>query len=145
MWTFIWSGTLYLIGVTVLLLWRPSLMFDENGEWKEFRIGGDREKYTWMPVWLALLLWALFCYIIVRLIMKKPSSGSAAAAANRYMSEDDGEYDAEPEPQPVVEVKRRRGKRIALPPGYYVLDKAAKNNTGTPHYVYIGELPDAQE
>jgi hypothetical protein len=145
MWVFIWSGTLYLVGVTILLLWRPSLMFDDEGNWKEFRIGGDRDKYTWMPVWLALLLWALFCYIIVKLIMRKPGNRISNNSSSIIDDEYEGEGEAEPEPEPVVRVQRRRGKRIALPPGYYVLDKAAKNSTGTPHYVYIGELPDTEE
>lgn len=131
MWTFVWSGMLYLIGVTALLILRPSLMFDDQGQWKEFRIGGDRDKYTWMPIWLALLLWALFCYFIVTLIMKK-NSGATSSYSGDNIGEDIEE---------VVKIRKGRGKRIALPPGYYILDKEANNRTGTPHYVYIGEQP----
>jgi hypothetical protein len=152
MWVFIWSGLLYLIGVAVILIWRPSLMFDDEGQWKEFRIGGDRSKYTWMPVWLALLLWALICYILVSIIHKlstpgKPSNNRKMRAADiesgdAYDGADGDEY-ADNDIEEVVKIRKRRGKRVALPPGYYILDRQANNRTGTPHYVYIGEAPDS--
>jgi hypothetical protein len=131
MWVLIWSGLLYIAGVTILLVWRPSLMFDEEGQWKEFRIGGDKSKYTWMPVWLALLLWALFCFIIVSLIFRK----NASTPGNSRTIVDDIDEPLEE----VVQVRKRRGRRVALPAGYYIIDKEANNRTGTPHYVYIGE------
>lgn len=138
MWVLIWSGLLYIAGVAILLVWRPSLMFNEEGEWKEFRIGGDRSKYTWMPVWLALLLWALFCFTIVSLIFRKKSGVSGTLNSNsRSVVVEDGEEPLEE----VVQIRKRRGRRVALPPGYYVLDRDANNRTGTPHYVYIGESP----
>ncbi len=138
MWVLIWSGLLYMAGVTILLLWRPSLMFNEEGEWKEFRIGGDRSKYTWMPVWLALLLWALFCFTIVSLISRK-NAGTPGNTGRRLVNDYDEAVDEGAEE--VVQVRKRRGRRVALPPGYYVLDRDANNRTGTPHYVYIGESP----
>jgi hypothetical protein len=146
MWVLIWSGLLYIAGVAILLVWRPSLMFNEEGEWKEFRIGGDRSKYTWMPVWLALLLWALFCFTITSLIFKKKTSASGTLNTNTHTNTtrtiiDDGDEGVEE----VVQVRKRRGRRVALPPGYYVLDREANNRTGTPHYVYIGESPMEDE
>ena len=141
MWVLIWSGLLYIAGVAILLLWRPSLMFNEEGEWKEFRIGGDRSKYTWMPVWLALLLWALFCFTIISLIFRKKSSASGVAGGPRNVVVEDNDEPLEE----VVQVRKRRGRRVALPPGYYVLDRDANNRTGTPHYVYIGESPMEDE
>ncbi len=35
----LWSGLLYLVGVAALLLTKPSLMFTQEGHWKEFGIG----------------------------------------------------------------------------------------------------------
>jgi hypothetical protein len=142
MWVLIWSGLLYIAGVTILLLWRPSLMFNEEGEWKEFRIGGDRSKYTWMPVWLALLLWALFCFTIVSLIFRKKTA-APGNTSRRIINDYDEAVDEGVEE--VVQVRKRRGRRVALPPGYYVLDHEANNRTGTPHYVYIGESPMDEE
>ena len=134
MWVLIWSGLLYITGVTILLIWRPSLMFNEEGEWKEFRIGGDRSKYTWMPVWLALLLWALICFTIVSLIARKTSTpGNSVNVSTKNIVNDGDDL------EDVVQIRKRRGRRVALPPGYYVLDRDANNRTGTPHYVYIGE------
>jgi hypothetical protein len=142
MWVLIWSGLLYIAGVAILLVTRPSLMFNEEGEWKEFRIGGDRSKYTWMPVWLALLLWALFCFTIISLIFRKKAGASGTVTGNtvRTIIEDGDEGVEE-----VVQIRKRRGRRMALPPGYYVLDRDANNRTGTPHYVYIGESPMEDE
>ena len=142
MWVLIWSGLLYIAGVAILLVTRPSLMFNEEGEWKEFRIGGDRSKYTWMPIWLALLLWALICFTITSLIFRKKAGASGTVSGNtvRTIIEDGDEGVEE-----VVQIRKRRGRRMALPPGYYVLDRDANNRTGTPHYVYIGESPMEDE
>jgi hypothetical protein len=142
MWVLIWSGLLYIAGVAILLVTRPSLMFNEEGEWKEFRIGGDRSKYTWMPIWLALLLWALICFTITSLIFRKKAGASGTVSANTVRTIiDDGDEGVEE----VVQIRKRRGRRMALPPGYYVLDRDANNRTGTPHYVYIGESPMEDE
>jgi hypothetical protein len=142
MWILIWSGLLYIAGVAILLVLRPSLMFNEEGEWKEFRIGGDRSKYTWMPVWLALLLWALFCFTIISLIFRKKLAASANLNTNVNHTIIENDDDGAEE---IVRIRKRRGRRVALPPGYYVLDREANNHTGTPHYVYIGESPIENE
>jgi hypothetical protein len=95
-----------------------------------------------MPIWLALLLWALFCFTIVSLIFRK-KAGTPGNTSRRIINDYDEAADEGVEE--VVQVRKRRGRRVALPPGYYVLDREANNRTGTPHYVYIGESPMDEE
>ena len=71
MWIFIVAGALYLIGVGVVLVLRPSFMFTPDGAWKEFGIGKNDERYTPCPFWLFCLTWAAISYILV--ILTVPS------------------------------------------------------------------------
>lgn len=141
MWVLLGSGIVYLVGISIVLVLRPELMFDEEGVWKEFRIGGDRRRYTWMPFWLFAILWAVISFIIVHLI----SRSQAAVATNSYNIPQPSfsENVAAAAPPETVKVPKRRGTSVPLPPGYYMLDKEAFNGTGTPHYVYIGPTPEA--
>jgi hypothetical protein len=142
MWILLGSGIVYLVGISIVLMLRPELMFDEEGVWKEFRIGGDRRRYTWMPFWLFAILWAIISFILVNLISKSTASASQNAY-NMPPLPSFTETDTSLPPPETVKVPKRRGASVPLPPGYYMLDKEAFNGTGTPHYVYIGPTPQA--
>jgi hypothetical protein len=152
MWVLLGSGLLYLIGISVVLILRPALMFDHEGVWKEFRIGGDRKRYTWMPFWLFAIIWAVTSFVIVSVIsrlMRGSTTGPNFTNTNANMGMNiqapNVAYTnippASTPPPETVKVPKRRGASMPLPPGYYMLDKEAFNGTGTPHYVYIGEAP----
>ena len=64
----LYSGLLYLAGVAIILILQPSLMFTEEGVWKEFGIGRNPDRYTWLPFWLFAIVWALLSYIIMLII-----------------------------------------------------------------------------
>ncbi len=145
---------LYLVGISIVLVLRPALMFDEEGVWKEFRIGGDRRRYTWMPFWLFAILWAVTSFVIVTVINRLVRGSSNGPNFTPIMNMNANSAPEAPNvaytnipPQPTsqppetVKVPKRRGTSMPLPPGYYMLDKEAFNGTGTPHYVYIGEAP----
>ena len=138
------SGIVYLVGISIVLMLRPELMFDEDGVWKEFRIGGDRRRYTWMPFWLFAILWAIISFVLVHLISKSTgtSQQNVYNTAPQPSFSENGLAPAAPPPES-VKVPKRRGASVPLPPGYYMLDKEAFNGTGTPHYVYIGPTPEA--
>jgi hypothetical protein len=121
MWTFIFAGALYLIGVAVVLVLRPSSMFDASGNWLEFGIGKPANKFTPFPFWMFCLVWALISYVIV-LVAQRAYSGSPAAAVAAAA--------AAPAPVPTQPVE--------LPKGYYVLNRKATKLSGTPKYVYLG-------
>jgi hypothetical protein len=140
MWVLLGSGIVYLVGISIALILRPELMFDEDGVWKEFRIGGDRRRYTWMPFWLFAILWAIVSFVFVHLLSKSMGSSQPNMPPHPSFSENAAATAPPPE---TVKVPKRRGASVPLPPGYYMLDKEAFNGTGTPHYVYIGPTPEA--
>ena len=53
----------YLLGVVIILYFKPELMFDKDGAWKEFGLTLN-EKHTWFPFWLFAILWAMISYAI---------------------------------------------------------------------------------
>lgn len=143
MWTFIVSGALYLVGVAVILVIKPSIMFTPDGNWKEFGIGQSEARYTTFPFWLFCLLWAVASYVIVLLTLPllidmEPQDTNTYTEvytrnkknrSKRVVEESDLVFDDEVEP-----VK-------TLPKGYYVLNKKASRLAGTPKYVFIAEEP----
>ena len=142
MWAFIVSGALYLVGVAVALVIKPSFMFAPDGTWKEFGIGQDEKRYTVFPFWLFCLVWALLAYVIVLTLIPlfvdmgenseetvnvyKPKNNVRRSKKN-IVEDSDLVFDDELE------------GATALPKGYYVLNKKASRLAGTPKYVYLGE------
>jgi hypothetical protein len=102
------STLLYLFGVVVILFLKPSLMFDKNGNWKEFGFNRDNN-HTWFPFWLYCILWAILSYAIVKFFFK-----------------------VEP-----VSVNLKSKSKSGMKPGYYVLDKDTGEGN-IPKYVYLG-------
>lgn len=109
MWSFLVAGIVYLFGVAVVLMIRPSYMFTPDGLWKEFGIEKGDE-YTLCPFWLFCLVWAFISYMAVVLLEGK--------------GQDQGEAVTGP---------------VELPKGYYVLNSKASRLAGVPKYVYLGE------
>lgn len=141
--TLLFAAILYLIGVIVVLLVRPTLMFDDSGNWKEF--GTADAKHTIFPFWLFCIVWAVASYIICILFFKDAKDfgsagvvGAAAMAHSHSMTET-------PEDLVPVLPSKTRGKKaptITTPygnmkPGYYVLDAKELKKTGIPKYLYV--------
>jgi phosphotransferase system glucose/maltose/N-acetylglucosamine-specific IIC component len=118
----LFSALLYLVGVVVVLFLKPKAMFNEDGSWKEFGLYNS-DKYTWFPVWLFCIVWAIVSYGIVKFTIAASGGGS--------------KVDVEEVP-----TSMSRGKKN-LKPGYYVLNQNALESEGVPRYVYIGEEPPA--
>lgn len=123
------AGVLYLLGTAIILVIRPSLMFTEDGSWKEFGIGRNQNTHTWMPFWFFAILWAFMSYIIVNITFTV--------------------YYSEPKPhvkqqEPVYEEprapRRGRGKSMELPDGYYIRNTdGTEISGGVPKYIYLGK------
>jgi hypothetical protein len=141
------AGLLYLIGISIVLTIKPSLMFTEDGMWKEFGIGRNPKTYTWMPFWLFAVLWALVCYILTTVLLsllypeltpveERPSTKRRAAVVNEVMDIDEDDF------EPVLPKLRKR--KTAMADGYYILNREATEAAGgIPKYVYLGKgLPD---
>ena len=141
---FVAAGLLYLVGISAILLLKPSLMFTEEGDWKEFGIGRNVKTHTWMPFWFFAVLWALTSYILVIIVFSvylpqkqtKPKINTVAYENNTVVELTPEEFE-EAIPKP----RRSRGKAMNLPDGYYL-----KNNSvteGVPKYIYLGKgLPE---
>jgi hypothetical protein len=157
MWTFILAGGLYLVGVAVILVIKPSFMFTPDGNWKEFGIGQSELRYTTFPFWLFCIVWAVISYTIVILLMPPMHPMHLTGEEDRF-------YEA-----PVKNQRKGRNSWFrnapatasarVVPPvddsdlvfddeieapemlkkGYYVLNKKASKLAGVPKYVYLGE------
>ena len=140
MWTFIFAGLLYLTGVAVVLVLKPSFMFTPDGVWKEFGIGKNESRYTPFTFWLFCLVWALVSYIIVLLISplfekretQFPTMNRRNKRNVRFDNDSDLVFEDEISEQVEPEVQ-------TLPKGYYVLNRKASKLAGVPKYVYLGE------
>jgi hypothetical protein len=149
MWVFIISGALYLIGVAIILVIKPSFMFTPDGNWKEFGIGQNAERYTTFPFWLFCLTWALISYTIVLIILpsriddgdyinednytKNRNRNSKYKTVKRNVTENDSDLVFDDDVDEVV------GNLKTLPKGYYVLNKKASRLAGVPKYVFMTE------
>ena len=98
-----------------MLLWKPQLMFTEDGTWKEFGLIAN-PKYTWFPFWLFCILWALLSYTLSRAII-----GSSPSVSTKPLN-----------------ISTPPPTKNNLKPGYYVLNREASEIEGVPRYVYIG-------
>jgi hypothetical protein len=143
------AGLLYLIIIAATLFFKPSLMFNDDGTWKEFGLGRDERFYTWMPFWLFAILLAITCYLVIFLIVDtiaetdnvvvnnfvpetirsniRNKSSRLAKAVNTIME------NAPPAADSVESVRE-------LLPGYYVLNAEGSAN-GIPRYIYLGPKP----
>jgi len=135
----LFGGILYLTGIGIILLTKPSIFFTESGDWKEFGIGRNPRSYTWMPFWLFCIFWALISYSIVFITLKAISPGIEMNTSGTIIP---------PESPIVSRSKSTRGLRrsMRVPPagfgnmqsGVYVLNQAASSRNSIPHYVYYG-------
>ena len=146
----------YSVGLGLVLHFRPSLMFHENGTWKEF--GYQRSsRHTMFPFWLFAVTWAFLSYAIAAAVLWMipsfgPASTVAAAATaassfgpysqSEYSDSEEEEEEATPVSAYVEPPRRGRGrprKSEAKKPreGYYVIDPESLEG-GLRKYVYYG-------
>jgi hypothetical protein len=130
MWTFVLAGLVYLSGVAIVLFLKPLFMFTPDGNWKEFGIGENEDRYTPFPFWLFCIVWAFASYVFIALVIRSETSIEVPKRNNRKRNqkaeiEYDDMYDFDDD---VSE----------LPKGYYVLNKKATRLSGIPKYVYLG-------
>ncbi len=137
----LFSGLLYLAGAATVLYFKPALMFRPDGTWKEFGIGRNPDDYTWMPLWMAAILWAIISYLIVLLLTDAFGSGGHQQAVQL-----DAEYPLRKRRGGPVVRNSKRASSVANVEdgepleGYYILNTASAKK-GVPRYVYVGEAP----
>lgn len=133
----IYSGLLYLIGISVILAFKPLLMFSKDGKWKEFGIGRSRERYTWMPFWLFAIMWAIISYTIVLIVVGNNELNATNQTINIVDAEDNMEELVNLTKQSKV------SNKPVLKKGYYILNVNESIKNGSPQYIYLGpEAPN---
>jgi hypothetical protein len=165
----------YSIGLGLVLHFRPALMFNENGTWKEFGYQRD-SRYTIFPFWLFAIGWAIVSYALAAAAswtlggaatatVTALSSMSASNVFRRSTQETepepdtDSDYESEDEEEDDEEFGRRVSETIRIPrgrkrpqtparqprSGYYVLDPETKDS-GLRKYIYYGDkLPEPKK
>jgi len=131
------SSLFYLIGIVLVLYFKPTLMFHENGNWKEFGINQDA-KHTWFPFWLFCIVWAFVSYGVSSFIFNMIGSESSNSSNSSVTNENND----------VVELnsKAKKNSKNSMKSGYYVLDKEAYENNGIPKYIFLGsDAPNQNE
>jgi len=144
----IYAGLLYLIGISVVLILKPELMFAKDGSWKEFGLGRSKHKHTWMPFWLFAISWAILSYIIVLVIASATGIGGVSnnidvPVQNNSIEPENVSMKAM---SPVLSDNMSRKRPTSsndMKPGYYILDVNETVKRGVPKYIYLGpEAPN---
>ena len=138
----IYSGLLYLLGISIILVLKPEMMFAKDGTWKEFGLGRNKQKYTWLPFWLFAIMWAIISYIIVLVIASNMGVGNVSVKTDISVENDS----IEPENVSMKSlnmIKKKPSSSNDMKPGYYILDTNETIKRGIPKYIYLGpEAPN---
>jgi hypothetical protein len=122
-------------------------MFNSDGTWKEF--GTISTEHTVFPFWMFCVVWAIASYILVFFVSGAAVSGAAvsgaavSAAVRPLIPTEPPEDLVTPLP---TKTKHKKNSEIhseysKMKPGYYILDKRAVKESGTPKYIYVGKAP----
>jgi len=141
----IYSGLLYLLGISIILILKPELMFGKDGSWKEFGLGRNKQKYTWMPFWLFAISWAIISYLFVLVLAS--TTGLGGVSHNTEVSIKSNSLEPEnvsmKSMAPVFSDRKRPTSSNDMKPGYYILDTNETVKQGIPKYIFLGpEAPN---
>jgi hypothetical protein len=139
MWTFIYAGALYLVGVAIILVVKPKFMFTPDGNWKEFGIGQNDARYTVFPFWLFCIVWALVSYAIITMIVPRESSQPPDEVSYPQRNSNRRQKNTTYMPEEDELVFDDDIEEPKLKKGYYMLNRKASKIAGVPKYVYLGE------
>jgi hypothetical protein len=144
----IFSGLLYLIGISIVLVLKPELMFAKDGKWKEFGLGRNQDRYTWMPFWLFAIMWAILSYIVVLVIASSTGIGGVTnktevAVVEEVIEPENLSNKGMKTPVPFAESMKKVSAPTDMKSGYYILDINETTKKGIPKYIYLGpEAPN---
>ena len=138
------SCLFYLIGITIVLYIKPNLMFQENGNWKEFGVNQD-SKHTWFPFWLFCISWAFVSYGLSSFTYFILGEEDNEKETNNVVELNDLNNVNESNNKPSKKNNSKNSKND-MKSGYYVLDKEAYENNGIPKYIFLGsEAPNQND
>jgi hypothetical protein len=140
----IYSGLLYLAGISIILILKPDLMFAKDGTWKEFGLGRNKQKYTWMPFWLFAISWSIISYVIVLVIAS--NTGLGGVSNNIDIPVQTNIIEPQNVSKKAMKPSLEEGvvnKPNSTKPGYYILNTNETIKHGVPKYIYLGpEAPN---
>lgn len=137
----IYAGLLYLLGISIVLLIKPALMFSEKGIWKEFGMGRPSATYTWLPFWLFSMIWAILSYLIVLLIASHTGLAGVHTPTGVSITTEtlDPEYVSQKTSSSSGHsVSKKKMAPSDMKTGYYMLDSNETAKRGVPRYIYVG-------
>lgn len=141
----IYSGLLYLFGISIVLILKPNIMFSKDGNWKEFGLGKNKEKYTWIPFWLFAILWAILSYVFILIIASNTGIGGITSKIDIPIDNNA----IEPENISYKSLNNSMSSRRKITDtgdmksGYYILDTNETMKRGIPKYIFLGpEAPN---
>ena len=70
----------YTVGLGAVLYFRPAVMFNENGTWKEFGYQRD-SRHTIFPFWLFVITWAIISYMMSMIVSSSLLGATTGIAA----------------------------------------------------------------
>lgn len=70
----------YTVGLGAVLYFRPAVMFNENGTWKEFGYQRD-SRHTIFPFWLFVITWAIISYMLSMIVSSSLLGATMGVAA----------------------------------------------------------------
>jgi len=144
----IYAGLLYLTGISAILILKPELMFAKDSSWKEFGLGRNKQKYTWMPFWLFAILWSIISYIIVLVIASNTGLGGVSnnidvPVQNNSIEPENVSMKAMSPVLPDNMSRKKPSSSNEMKPGYYILDTNETAKRGVPKYIFLGpEAPN---
>jgi hypothetical protein len=150
----IYAGLLYLLGISIVLMIKPALMFSEKGIWKEFGMGRPSSTYTWLPFWLFSMIWAILSYLIVLLIASHTGLAGVHTPTDLPVTTEtlDPEYVSRKSSSGHSvsghsvsghsvsghSVSKKKMAPSDMKEGYYMLDLNETGKRGVPKYIYVG-------
>jgi hypothetical protein len=143
----IFAGLLYLIGISVILVWRPDVMFAKDGSWKEFGLGRNKDRYTWLPFWMFAIMWAILSYMLILVLASMTGLAVAKTEVeviSKVIEPENVSLKGMKTPTSVVDdIKKRPSAPADMKSGYYILDVNETMKKGIPKYIYLGpEAPN---
>lgn len=140
----IYSGLLYLFGISLILFFKPDLMFSKDGNWKEFGLGRNKLKYTWMPFWLFAILWSILSYLIMLMIASMTGMGGVSNNTDLVVTNNSLiPQNVSMKPMSPVLGKTKPSTIEEMKRGYYILDVNETMKKGIPKYIFLGpEAPN---
>lgn len=139
----IYSGLLYLAGISIILILKPELMFAKDGTWKEFGLGRNKQKYTWMPFWLFAISWSIISYVVVLVIAS--NTGLGGVSNNVDIPVQTNAIESQNVSTKAIKPSLEEGVKTpnSTKPGYYILNTNETIKHGVPKYIFLGpEAPN---